>query len=146
MLSLSAFNALLKTLEEPPKQTVFVLATTEVHKLPATILSRCIRFDFKLVPLDILTNHLNNILSKEGVKFEDTAVNVIARAIRNREKLPFFFFLFFCAIVSFSPFVNCSSASMILISSYYVSTALSTQATVKKGHGRPSTKQFTKGL
>ena len=80
MLSISAFNALLKTLEEPPKQTVFVLATTEVHKLPATILSRCIRFDFKLVPLDTLTNHLNNILSKEGVKFEDTAVNVIARA------------------------------------------------------------------
>ena len=80
MLSISAFNALLKTLEEPPKQTVFVLATTEVHKLPATILSRCIRFDFKLVPLDILTNHLKNILTKEGVKFEDTAVNVIARA------------------------------------------------------------------
>ena len=80
MLSISAFNALLKTLEEPPKQTVFVLATTEVHKLPATILSRCIRFDFKLVPLDILTSHLNNILEKEGVKFEETAVNVIARA------------------------------------------------------------------
>ncbi len=80
MLSISAFNALLKTLEEPPKQTVFVLATTEVHKLPATILSRCIRFDFKLVPLEILTSHLNNILTKEGVKFEDTAVNVIARA------------------------------------------------------------------
>ncbi|MBR3884950.1 MAG: DNA polymerase III subunit gamma/tau [Clostridia bacterium] len=80
MLSISAFNALLKTLEEPPKQTVFVLATTEVHKLPATILSRCIRFDFKLVPLDILTNHLNNILKQENVKFEDTAVNVIARA------------------------------------------------------------------
>ena len=80
MLSISAFNALLKTLEEPPKQTVFVLATTEVHKLPATILSRCIRFDFKLVPLDTLTKHLNNILEKEGVKFDDTAVNVIARA------------------------------------------------------------------
>lgn len=80
MLSISAFNALLKTLEEPPKQTVFVLATTEVHKLPATILSRCIRFDFKLVPLDILTSHLNNILKQENVKFEDTAVNVIARA------------------------------------------------------------------
>ena len=80
MLSISAFNALLKTLEEPPKQTVFVLATTEVHKLPATILSRCIRFDFKLVPLETLTAHLNNILTKEGVKFEDTAVNVIARA------------------------------------------------------------------
>ena len=80
MLSIGAFNALLKTLEEPPKQTVFVLATTEVHKLPATILSRCIRFDFKLVPLETLTSHLENILKKEGVKYEDTAVNVIARA------------------------------------------------------------------
>ena len=80
MLSISAFNALLKTLEEPPAQTVFILATTEVHKLPATILSRCLRFDFKLVSLEDLTNHLKNILTKEGVKFEDSAVNVIARA------------------------------------------------------------------
>lgn len=80
MLSISAFNALLKTLEEPPKQTVFILATTEVHKLPATILSRCLRFDFKLVSLENLTNHLKKILSKENVKFEDSAVNVIARA------------------------------------------------------------------
>lgn len=80
MLSISAFNALLKTLEEPPANTVFILATTEVHKLPATILSRCLRFDFKLVSLEGLTNHLKNILSKEGVKFEDSAVNVIARA------------------------------------------------------------------
>lgn len=80
MLSISAFNALLKTLEEPPAQTVFILATTEVHKLPATILSRCLRFDFKLVSLEDLTNHLKNILTKEGVSFEDSAVNVIARA------------------------------------------------------------------
>lgn len=80
MLSISAFNALLKTLEEPPAQTVFILATTEVHKLPATILSRCLRFDFKLVSLEDLTNHLKNILTKEGVKFEDSAINVIARA------------------------------------------------------------------
>ena len=80
MLSISAFNALLKTLEEPPAQTVFILATTEVHKLPATILSRCLRFDFKLVSLEDLTNHLKNILSQEGVKFEESAVNVIARA------------------------------------------------------------------
>lgn len=80
MLSISAFNALLKTLEEPPKQTVFILATTEVHKLPATILSRCLRFDFKLVSLEDLTGHLKNILSKENVSFEDSAVNVIARA------------------------------------------------------------------
>lgn len=80
MLSISAFNALLKTLEEPPANTVFILATTEVHKLPATILSRCLRFDFKLVSLEDLTGLLKNILTKENVKFEDSAVNVIARA------------------------------------------------------------------
>lgn len=80
MLSISAFNALLKTLEEPPTNTVFILATTEVHKLPATILSRCLRFDFKLVSLEDLTGLLKNILTKENVKFEDSAVNVIARA------------------------------------------------------------------
>ncbi len=80
MLSISAFNALLKTLEEPPKQTVFILATTEVHKLPATILSRCLRFDFKLVSLEDLTGHLKKILQTEKVSFEESAVNVIARA------------------------------------------------------------------
>ena len=80
MLSISAFNALLKTLEEPPAQTVFVLATTEVHKLPATILSRCLRFDFKLVSLEDLTGHLKKILTAENVKFDESAVNVIARA------------------------------------------------------------------
>ena len=58
MLSLSAFNALLKTLEEPPKHAVFILATTEVHKLPQTILSRCMRFDFRLVPKEELSAHL----------------------------------------------------------------------------------------
>lgn len=80
MLSISAFNALLKTLEEPPKQTVFILATTEVHKLPATILSRCLRFDFKLVSLEDLTAHLKKILKSEKVTFEESAINVIARA------------------------------------------------------------------
>lgn len=80
MLSTSAFNALLKTLEEPPKHTVFILATTEVHKLPATILSRCLRFDFRLVSLDELTSLVKKILTEEKVTFEDTAINVIARA------------------------------------------------------------------
>ncbi len=80
MLSTSAFNALLKTLEEPPAHTVFVLATTEVHKLPATILSRCLRFDFKLVSLEDLTSLLKNILKGEGVSFDEQAINVIARA------------------------------------------------------------------
>ncbi len=80
MLSTSAFNALLKTLEEPPSHTVFVLATTEVHKLPATILSRCLRFDYKLVSLENLTTLLKKILNDEGVTFEESAINIIARA------------------------------------------------------------------
>ena len=80
MLSTSAFNALLKTLEEPPKHTIFILATTEVHKLPATILSRCLRFDFRLVPLEILTSHLKKVLDDEGVKYDEQAINVIVRA------------------------------------------------------------------
>jgi len=80
MLSTSAFNALLKTLEEPPKHTVFILATTEVHKLPATILSRCLRFDFKLVPLEELSALLRKILKEENVSFDEQAINVIARA------------------------------------------------------------------
>ena len=80
MLSSSAFNALLKTLEEPPTHTVFILATTEVHKLPATILSRCLRFDFRLVSLENLTGLLKKILTAENIKFDDQAINVIARA------------------------------------------------------------------
>ncbi len=80
MLSTSAFNALLKTLEEPPAHTVFILATTEVHKLPATILSRCLRFDYRLVSLEQLSSLLKKILTEENVKFEDSAINVIARA------------------------------------------------------------------
>ena len=80
MLSTSAFNALLKTLEEPPAHTVFVLATTEVHKLPATILSRCLRFDFKLVSLEELSALLRKILTEENVKFDEQAINIIARA------------------------------------------------------------------
>lgn len=80
MLSPSAFNALLKTLEEPPAHTVFILATTEVHKLPATILSRCMRFDFKLVSLENLTNLLKRIFDSENVKYDEQALNIIARA------------------------------------------------------------------
>ena len=80
MLSTSAFNALLKTLEEPPAHTVFVLATTEVHKLPATILSRCLRFDFKLVSLEDLSSLLKKVLDSENVKYDEQAINIIARA------------------------------------------------------------------
>ena len=66
MLSTPACNALLKTLEEPPKHAVFILATTEVHKLPATILSRCMRFDFRLVSAELLAKNLADIFDKEG--------------------------------------------------------------------------------
>lgn len=80
MLSDSAFNALLKTLEEPPKHAVFILATTEPHKLPATILSRCMRFDFKLIPQEDIEEHLKKILKEIGKEYEDEAVSAIARA------------------------------------------------------------------
>ena len=80
MLSDSAFNALLKTLEEPPKHAVFILATTEPHKLPATILSRCMRFDFKLIPQEDIEAHLKEVLRAVGKPFEDEAVSAIARA------------------------------------------------------------------
>ena len=80
MLSGSAFNALLKTLEEPPKHAVFILATTEVHKIPATILSRCMRFDFRLVDTERIANLIDEIYKKEGKKFEKEAVFAIAKA------------------------------------------------------------------
>ena len=80
MLSDSAFNALLKTLEEPPKHAVFILATTEPHKLPATILSRCMRFDFKLIPQSDIEAHLKSVLQQVGKEYEDEAVAAIARA------------------------------------------------------------------
>lgn len=80
MLTDSAFNALLKTLEEPPKHVIFILATTEPEKLPATILSRCMRFDFKLVSMPDLTAHLAKIFKLSNIKFEERALEVIARA------------------------------------------------------------------
>lgn len=80
MLTDSAFNALLKTLEEPPKHAVFIMATTEPHKIPATILSRCMRFDFKLIPQSDLEEHLKFILDKTGKEYEAEAVSAIARA------------------------------------------------------------------
>ena len=80
MLSAGAFNALLKTLEEPPKHAVFILATTEAQKIPATILSRCMRFDFKLIPQEDLEEHLKKILQKLGKPYEEEAVAAIARA------------------------------------------------------------------
>ncbi len=80
MLSTGAFNALLKTLEEPPAHAVFILATTEAHKIPATILSRCMRFDFKLIPQEDLENRLRFVLDSVGKKYEDEAISALARA------------------------------------------------------------------
>jgi DNA polymerase-3 subunit gamma/tau len=80
MLSGAAFNALLKTLEEPPSHAVFILATTEVYKLPATILSRCMRFDFRLIPTAKIAQLLKDVLNDTGKPFEETAVVEIARA------------------------------------------------------------------
>ncbi len=80
MLSTSAFNALLKTLEEPPPHVVFIFATTEPHKIPATILSRCQRFDFKRVQIPELVTHLQHVIANEGVRVEEAGLAVIARA------------------------------------------------------------------
>ena len=79
MLSVSAFNALLKTLEEPPEHVVFILATTELQKLPATIISRCQRFDFRRITTDALTARLHLIAKEEGFVLEDEAARLIAR-------------------------------------------------------------------
>ena len=80
MLSTGAFNALLKTLEEPPSHAVFILATTESAKIPATILSRCMRFDFKLIPQSDLEERLRFVFDKIGKKYEPEAISAIARA------------------------------------------------------------------
>lgn len=80
MLTASAFNAVLKTLEEPPRHAVFILATTEPQKIPATILSRCMRFDFKLIPQKDLEGLIKSVLEKTGKEYEDEAVAQIARA------------------------------------------------------------------
>ena len=80
MLSTNAFNALLKTLEEPPSHAVFVLATTESQKIPATILSRCMRFDFKLIPQADLEARLKYVLDEIGKEYDEDAVSAIARA------------------------------------------------------------------
>ncbi len=79
MLSSSAFNALLKTLEEPPSHVIFILATTELHKLPATIISRCQRFDFRRIALSVLASRISYIAAQEGLSLESAAAERIAR-------------------------------------------------------------------
>ena len=80
MLSVPAFNALLKTLEEPPKHAIFILATTEVHKIPATLLSRCIRFDFRLIAIEKIAELLEKIFIEEKKEYENEALFAIAKA------------------------------------------------------------------
>ncbi len=80
MMSGSAFNALLKTLEEPPQYVVFILATTEFHKLPTTIVSRCQRFDFRRIPTDVIMKRLFHIAEAEGIDLKEDGARVIARA------------------------------------------------------------------
>lgn len=79
MLSIGAFNALLKTLEEPPSYVIFILATTEVHKIPITILSRCQRYDFKRITIDTIADRLRELMEKEEIAVEEKALRYIAK-------------------------------------------------------------------
>lgn len=79
MLSISAFNALLKTLEEPPAHVVFILATTELQKLPATIISRCQRFDFRRISTSVITKRLMHIAAAEKIELEESAARILAK-------------------------------------------------------------------
>ena len=91
MLSTQAFNALLKTLEEPPPHAIFILATTEIHKIPATVLSRCQRHEFRRVPLDGIVANLRNIVASESWNADDEALVLVARqatgSIRDAQSL-----------------------------------------------------------
>ena len=80
MLSTGAFNALLKTLEEPPSYVIFILATTEAHKIPITILSRCQRYDFHRISIDTIAARLSELLKVEGVEAEEKAIRYVAKA------------------------------------------------------------------
>ena len=80
MLSAGAFNALLKTLEEPPSYVIFILATTEVHKIPVTILSRCQRYDFRRITVDTIADRLMELMDKEQIEVEEKAIRYVAKA------------------------------------------------------------------
>ncbi|MCU7495188.1 MAG: DNA polymerase III subunit gamma/tau [Ignavibacteria bacterium] len=99
MLTNESFNALLKTLEEPPEHTIFIFATTDVHKVPLTIISRCQRFDFRRIELDTIKKLLKNIAENEKIEIDDQSLTIIARkadgALRDAESI-------FDQIISFS--------------------------------------------
>ena len=88
MLTKEAFNALLKTLEEPPEHVIFIFATTEIHQIPETILSRCQRFFFKRIPIEIMVNHLKIIVDKEGFNIDKRALYQITRASEGSTVFP----------------------------------------------------------
>ena len=91
MLTIPAFNALLKTLEEPPSHVKFIFATTEPHKVPVTILSRCQRFDFRRIPVKLIINHLEMVTEKEGIDITRSGLSIISReaegSMRDAESL-----------------------------------------------------------
>ena len=87
MLSIGAFNALLKTLEEPPAYVIFILATTEPHKIPITILSRCQRYDFKRISIDTIAARLSELMEKESIEVEDKAIRYVARSEEHTSEL-----------------------------------------------------------
>lgn len=91
MLSASAWNALLKTLEEPPSHAVFIMATTEIHKVPATIISRCQRFDFKRIPFELMVERLKHLAVGEGVTVDDAVLEAVVKlgdgCLRDAESL-----------------------------------------------------------
>jgi DNA polymerase III subunit gamma/tau len=99
MLTTESFNALLKTLEEPPEHTIFIFATTDVHKVPLTIISRCQRFDFRRIEMSVIKNRLSEIAAAEGIEIDDLALTLIAKkadgALRDAQSL-------FDQIISFS--------------------------------------------
>lgn len=82
MLSTGAFNALLKILEEPPSHVKFILATTEIDKVPETIRSRTLRFDFKKITLENILDRLHFVIKSEGIKAEEAALSIIAKTAR----------------------------------------------------------------
>ena len=82
MLSAGAFNALLKTLEEPPSYVIFILATTESHKIPVTIQSRCQRYDFHRISIDTIAGRLRELMEKEQIPVEEKALRYVAKAGR----------------------------------------------------------------
>ena len=81
MLSTGAFNALLKTLEEPPEYVIFILATTEPHKIPLTVLSRCQRYDFRRITTEDIIGRLKELAAGEGIEADDRAIAYIARKV-----------------------------------------------------------------